>query len=902
MNKTRPTMIALLICALITLGCIKTLGGNNYADEYLIRMSRTPALSPEGECTLGNCTCMVCERGPAFYRFFFSSIVGGRCIFDTACNETKLTEYRNTSSQLGQEYVWRPIMIGQGPSFADFGTANGLCNARLRMAVHWLTANEYRPYDLPDASRAICMLDKETLPVYVLYSEGKNIDVDRAGEIARILGKEGLPIITQGSVEGPVGPVVIVTELEFNSSDPEAVENVAGQVIAINENCNDFRNPNEPKIYCMVAVAPRIGDKAALDAVINSIDARYGEGAYKRYIHLVAYGLNSHYINGTNKYDCNGNRLIEDGRQFSSYALYRYGLPSIIPYILIDSGGSDLNNKCTWSENAVTDAYNSFFIYGIKALSRVGVIGAALYTTEGGSWNNPLHCTDCGVTTKYERKVAWFGNCQNYVGFEKGEGTNVEKIGTAIPPIHFSNVPGGICDVGESSTDALYSLLTSREGGYTDLLNPVMPTYQTEIESPWRCDACLSEAEDITVVYPVLKKHMPGSLPDYACTGYPEFEYYASRFNLDPMLLRAVALGESSFDSCAIAAICKPGTRSKFEVSVDIPKEITDVEVYQGDREEEVEEKGRNTKTKWCIPGSARAYRLGYPEMYDPRYEESGGTAGCYFENSEATPPRYTFRGMGLMQVMVPPYTYWPAEYREDGTDGPHEDIYEEGYKIDPTSVKIYCSEEYNPFNSSHSICAGALHLSDDMKRAKRWVEEHNDDCEKVKDLFGIEGNQQKKDILIGFVALYEYSGVWEDKTDTPDMCPSGTSPSECWVDEYCKAKTLVCEPDENGVCPEGCEEDASGKCKPKSSLCYNKANDFLEFIDCRIGKEYDNRYGIFKKMGYYAWLNRNCENSYCPSWKKLSEYGVQPQFPTDNPYNAESYLEWTQAHTSGQE
>ncbi|NYZ77598.1 hypothetical protein H0O02_04785, partial [Candidatus Micrarchaeota archaeon] len=387
---------------------------------------------------------------------------------------------------------------------------------------------------------------------------------------------------------------------------------------------------------------------------------------------------------------------------------------------------------------------------------------------------------------------------------------------------------------------------------------------------------CLSEVQDVTVLYPVLKDYVPAELEDYVCTAYPELDYYSSKHNVDPMLTRAVALIESGFIQCRVAVLCPEGAGGRsIEYTANDP---ATGEFYPAEQ--------------WC--DAASGYYKGYREMYDP-------ADICSFEQPSSIPPEYTFRGLGLMQTLTPPYTYWPAEYRTDGADGQHVDLWNEvdqmqdwraGHPsasgIDVESA-LACSENFNPFNSTDSACLGTLTLSQKMKGAKTWVEDMTEECSdysnhKVPDLFAIEKEPQKAGILVGFVGLYKYAGVWDEAGENP-ACGSRSN-GECWGLGYCEAKTCEARGKEkladSGVsCGLYCQDDAVRGCAPTDpdvSQCYGKITDFLEFVNCRIPRDYnteEGRKGIFIKMGDYIWLTQHCTNSFCPAWKRMTNKDV---------------------------
>jgi hypothetical protein len=379
------------------------------------------------QCKIGSCYCFVCKNGTNLFGTM-TNYVGGRCYFETNCTKTRAANL--SSNKETPDLSIRQFMIGQGPTFSDFSAANPYCSHRLSMAVQWLVATNESPYTLPDPSRVMCFLSKDIIPVYVLYSNGEDINDTRAKKIAEILGTEGDDLFMGKLSSGPVGPVIVVTEMDFNESD---ADKVANQVKAINDACN---NRQQDEVYCMVAVAPKINDFKALDAVMAKVD--------KDEVDFVAFGVNGNYVQS-----CEGPKIMNQVLNFSQYSLYKYGKPTVIPYIMFDTQGSDIGNTCTWSESKMMSAYSSFFPRGILSLQERGVIGVAPYSFNSTSYgvSNPLKCIDCAVGKNEQRLKSWYSWCQSFTNITR-------KLPTGASTSHpsgmlttiFPNESGGSCD------------------------------------------------------------------------------------------------------------------------------------------------------------------------------------------------------------------------------------------------------------------------------------------------------------------------------------------------------------------------------------------------------------------------------------------------------------------------
>lgn len=883
----RFRLLSLFALLILFYGCIQQTGSfKNYAADYADSLTWKEIAGAGKEAQVGNCTCMVCEEGVAIWGTQ-ESLAGITCKFDNECNESKLMDYINESTALGDKYNPRRFMIGQGPSISEFSAANPLCSNSLKMAVHWLLGSENKPYDTPDPERAICLLDKDVLPVYVLYSNGTNIDYNQAGLIAAKLGQEGT-LIRKGQLAGPVGPVIIVTELDFNSSDPDAINNITQQIIEIDNACNDWRNPADPKIYCYAAVAPRMGDTQGLDAVMTRLQQALPTKPLSKLV-MLAYGINSHYANGY----CNGDKLIVEAAAFSKYARNKYNLSSVIPYVLIDVNQKDATGRCIWRQGEAVKTYNSLFITGIPTLIKNSVIGFALYSPSADSWSNPLGCVDCGVVQDQMRKQAWFGNCQNYYGiqFDIGGG-QTETIKTIPNLIWFPNNDEARCGTGSEqvSTSFVNILYSLKEYGAEaiDIINPSSPPkMKQDEETLWTCDSCLAEKRKITDIFKdsggsnVMYKVMPpvsdealqqtgrSAKEDILCEAYPELDYYASKLNVDPLLLRATAAAESGFDKCAAAIVLSP------ELSEAERSGIESALASQG---------------KAAVPG---VYSLGYTFMEDPdgecRFLDFNGWPYTYTRGGE-TYAGASYVGLSIIQFLESPYTFWPGNQYADEFERAKND----GRKEEIEKVNATCGEGFNPFNVSNAACWGAAKFATLIRDSEQEAK-------------NVAINQSDRDevmVLQALIAEYKYMGLWgrqASKTFSKEWCigQGSLSVGQCLSDSY-KDSGATCEESRRGECiGDGCKRDLYGNCvpdeSPDESNCYysiEKPKDFIWFVDCVIKNEGGSSEildfygkGGLKRLAYYAWLTENCKTASCPSWKKLNDI-LQTYQGDDNPYN----------------
>ncbi len=886
MDKINFHLIIGGLLLFLTAGCLSiSEDADNYASDYLNNFDYLSASAPEELCKEGYCKCFVCKNGTALF-YITTSLAGGNCYFHNECTAEVYEEFRDPTKE--SEYTMRYFMLGAGPSFADFGEANRYCHYGLTMAVQWLLGDENKEYDLPDGSRAICMLQEGVMPVYVLYTDSENIDITRTAEIVREFAD--VTDITMGHLSGPAGPVVITTEFEYNTSKPGVVDAVVDQIRVINQECNNLA-ASPPEINCFVAVAPKMGDTEALDAVMSRVG--------KNEVHLLAYGINSHYDETG---ACRGSRMTEEAVKFSRYGLYTYSLPSIIPYVLFDANTKSADGRCTWYDggypNAVEEGYSRFFPDGIQMLAGAGVIGIAPYDFNSSSFGaDPLHCSDCALGAKESRLISWFGGCQDMIKIS-------EEQPSGRIPIIFPNESGGYCDFGVQS-DEVFKIFQSKQG------QEITTTTTHTFEEPdpdkgalFRCDACLTQTDKSVYEYfPILEndKFQPHGVEEVLanlypeitgeprkCYVHPEIDYYASRFSVDPLLLRAIAWSESSFNHCKTEKLCK-GT---YHPPEDAPPELK------------------------CTEDAG--YSVGYNEMYDPSGEcqtkeptsiDAYMEASGVFTSTDDDPePLFRFAGLGLFQVIESPYTFWPEEYNPEDVESREHyiELFEfaraRGRTENVDSAKE-CSEEFNPYNSSHNTCLGAKKLQGALRNGRSWADETNNKWpSRCPDLFEIGTDTSKRDLLAAFWAIYRLTGAPEGYDP---YCPS-LRPVDCWAKEYCDIKAISDECvrlESTGDCITGCVE-SFGECVPDPDIYVcggDYSRDFLSFSNCLITEhgieERPIIYAGFNKLAAYQNLREECEETnFCPPWSKIlretgididDETRVNPVFAenTDDPY-----------------
>lgn len=491
----------------------------------------------------GKCIGMMCPtKTPPwpFKLFFDQSLKGVQCSFEEI-------------PEINKEFIEKNhilfFMYGAGDSFYSFSKANTYCKNSMKLSVKWLKATE-NGYPIPDKKRAECMLEKEVIPVYILYSNPKNIDVKRAAEIAKALNG--------------AGPLIIVSDAELNltndkAKDKELIEKIKEQIIALKKNC-----PN-----CLIALGVKLDGETEyengqikLDAkneykiiqrLFDKNDISFTE--FNKSVDLIAYGMNSHYFK-----TCESSKIMYTANEYSDFVLKNYQKPSLILYALFDKAKS-ADESCEWTKTAVGNAYSELSLLP-KFVSN-GIIGVSLYSFYGiGGALGPENCVDCafmeskeiGDTCDYN--IIWTPKTEpffsNYMGFCQAYYEGLGKM-SGITPLIFStgwkncevynpNIGGNIL-----STDTETTLLRPDEIK-KQIINPSSPFFS--------CSGCIGK--NITKMPESIKEN---SGEKEICSKFnPLLETEADRFDMDAVILRAAVWQESNFDPCAVSYVPKDKT------------------------------------------------------------------------------------------------------------------------------------------------------------------------------------------------------------------------------------------------------------------------------------------------------------------------------------------------------
>ena len=794
---------AILLFILIAVSaCVQS---DQYTEQYNIQ--RVAITGSDEECKIGECWCMVCTNDTSI--FSRTNLMGEKCYMEKECNRTTFEAL--AKNDVTPDLSIRNFMIGQGPTIADFAQANTYCANSLRMAVEFLVGDADTAYELPDPQRSMCLLSKDVIPVYVMYSKGENINASRAGEIGTILATKGDDLLGGGWSDGPVGPSIVVTEIDFNRSD---VDQVAEQVRRASEACTD----NDGNKSCWVAVAPRVNDFDALDDIMRRVGGQ---------VDIIAFGVNGKYMNlskGTGSIGTAGaGAMMNQVVNFTEYALYNWSRPVLIPYIMFDRGTTDLGGA-EWTESDVVAAYSAFWPFGVQELQQKGVIGVAPYSfnsTSYGSVSNPLNCNDCAVGSSPDRLNAWYGYCDKYASVPGTGGLPTTGAGT---PIVFRNESGGTCNF-NAVGDYFWHIGFGDTVASGDILSRQNPEAVQRSNVTFRCSSCLLQNVSTNARLPFSSTLEPNSGFDpYWCTAFPEIEYWADSRNLDPMLVRAFILGESDhFAPDSAARVCAAGYT------------------------------GTGPDGRPCFdgdPAQDECYNIAYSEMHNPgspdypenRYDGIFENA----PNSDEPDPDWKWCGIGLMQSLEPPYTFWPAEYfpgdanNEPGTDGPYYYIAENAgiFDEDLIPVAAACASDvegrFNPFNVSHALCMGTYKMAKNLQQARQWIRDNSDQ------IGGF--SEEDENILAAYLSAVMYGGYWGAGTRDSNhpRCAASLTNGDCWAQGFALSREITeeyCEQvGDDGEPVEGCsdfgEVDFPGDPPEK---CYGY-QDFVAYIkDCEM-------------------------------------------------------------------
>ena len=474
------------------------------------------------------CYCMTCTNqtryngttliGSLLNSFYDTTLVNGTCgVY--SCN---ISDYNETVHD--SKTQMRTFALGSGQSFVSGGMANLYCNYSLQMPVKWMKGGEGAPPAIPQASRAVCWLERSMLPVFIYYTDGKSIDPARTGKMAQAFNDAG------------VGPAIITTEAGWDGANTTAAALVKEQIKAI-DSCDK----------CMTVLAVKPNDYQALYNTIGVPGGSIDQDVYDK-IDAIGFGFRA------NDYPhCDINRIIFENVNFSRYILAKYNKPTIWLYVGASEGNSSIGDKstggCTWSASDVQQFYDELMAR-TGGLASSGVLGMSLY--EFVDRSGPIPCNgvqgcDFGMLNasggqKHPQLNVWSDMCKE---------VNMESL--ARKPLIFSkNGQGTVCDVTELRNDQ--ALLHSAMRIASNQGQMMAEVARAEKNTSLGCgETCPGNGSSMPR-RGTYDSAGNGFDPDH-CLLYPIIDERADDADISATYMRAEFEQESSFDPFAVSNI-----------------------------------------------------------------------------------------------------------------------------------------------------------------------------------------------------------------------------------------------------------------------------------------------------------------------------------------------------------
>lgn len=847
----RRELAFLVVLIFFIAGCASSV--NQYVNLYGRGLERDPAHAKKlydagiysdpsntnNVCTPGNCVCFVCDVSNSFYLTAHSrlSLKGRACEFDQSCisttqNINRFVEYAEAQATQPVSKEIRPFMIGQGSTFADFGDANQKCGNQLDMSVRWLHAKSVpggflRTYPLPQKEVAECFLDIGKMPVYLLYSNGVNVDPVRAEQIALQFRD--------------AGPVIIVAEVDFDSSNGAIVSNVQEQLVRMKTACQ----------RCLIAVAPKMHDIEGLNKVFDPATANGAQA--KRATDIVAFGINTRYsITDCSPGNVQQSQLVDnlygEARDFANQIKLLHGKPSLIPYMLFDADNPTPKN-CEWTSyeiyetNNPNNAYARFFSAYIYQFISAGVIGIAPYQYEIDIDPLELNCPDCKLSQPpgqpQEAQESWYNWCYKLKIEDENFRTTGAKSG--LLPVIYPQKEGAYCD--------LYNQFEAQfRTEYPDLdfsNSPAIPKTQdlipdaTDASKKQRvsCEACVSRSG--TFPYDVGTES--GGSPAWCSAWSSEISKYSD--DIDPYLIRAIIWKESS--GVSGFALGDPGyigsDAGMCTASVVTPPTNPNERCYDF-AFTSISRQEPNGQIVYTDPSGVCG------NIFYPLPEEVDTNTGA------VTTPERRYCAFGLMQVLESPYWYHAGEGLDPTTvaQNRNRDIpppagtnrltketrsFAQECAVETTNPDgtIRSQEgQFNPFDPEHNICEGTRKLSEYIQNG---VENGRTTALNLRGPLELETNgvldENKVLVLSYYFGLHKYYGSFS-RHGTPSA----------WANQFASQRSST---------PASCREGPTAGLYTCGGLvdvtpdcrAIIGTSDFIRFTrTCIFGRDADGDYG----------------------------------------------------------
>jgi len=492
---------------------------------------------------------MACKNHTSIIPFVESSLSDGECNFSSANTSDAAVFYGYLESL--DDTTLRFFMIGQGPGFLSFQQANQYCNGSLKMAVKWVTWDaSYAPV-IPEKSKASCFLDRNVIPVYLLYSKGQDVSPAKARQVAE-------------SLNG-AGPVIISTEVNFDENDASRVVQQVNEIKSACPKCLVMVSPKDLALSNLGAPYGNDG-RSALEAVMSQVGDKVdiiGQGTF----------ANEYPYDPMNETRSGGlcspyTVLYARIKNSRDYVLKNYSKPILWTYFGV-AAGENTGNTCIWTEESAADLYNLIFSAS-PYLANAGIIGVAPYSmTPGGG---PLTCpgaeycskSSLMITSYFQRTPqfgAWFDACQKYSG--QGQTSPSRSV-----PILFPENGVGSCN---------YVNVLSMIAGQDQIIGRSYPYTRGQMvpaELPYSCEDCAALGS-------VPSEFMAGTAPDVTAYCFSNVSIMsdscADSYGVDQILVRAISYYSTKMNATSVICVqkddvsydCNPNKRNFPESGCD---------------------------------------------------------------------------------------------------------------------------------------------------------------------------------------------------------------------------------------------------------------------------------------------------------------------------------------------
>ena len=488
------------------------------------------------------CIAMICKKHPWWISSVYStltnkfdaSLKNGECNFEPFSPDRfaqlladRVPDVNNPNPPpSGDLKDWpRTLMFGYGPSFHASDSANLYCNYSLQLAVKWMRSVGGPPH-VQAPSRAMCWLDRNVIPVYIYYTGGQYIDSAQTGLIAKEFNDAPTSFLGFLGPSG-AGPIMLTTELNFDSSNPTQVQSVKDQLAAIRANCEK----------CKTILAVQSGDTNALAQILGPPGNPTPE--YKM-VDVVGFGFRANDYATCDPLDIIGKNYI-----FSNSILTSYSKPSIWLYVGASEGKS--LGGCTWTPEMVYNFYNDIYSAS-TAMTSSGIIGVSFYQFTDGTGQLPCDSTKEGCN---------FGVLLANSSQKHPEMNIFSELCTAYgsqeyrnPIIFSSDGQGAECDMMNTAAMAnkVSYQINSNTGFATTDVTPITKAPHAGCGEVCPSESKMSDAN----VYDSTGNQFSSA----RCKSVPAIDDYGDDLDFSAAYFRAIVEQESNFDSTAVS--CAP--------------------------------------------------------------------------------------------------------------------------------------------------------------------------------------------------------------------------------------------------------------------------------------------------------------------------------------------------------